>query len=92
MTVIYNVADLPPSLIAAMKWCLTYNVHARPWVRELLAINYLQPASAPLPARLLDKLRPLVSPQEYALLQQALLPTTQKQCDRQICGKVEIVK
>ncbi|KAM3957021.1 LOW QUALITY PROTEIN: dual specificity protein kinase monopolar spindle 1 [Aphomia sociella] len=61
----------PPSLIAALKWCLTYNARARPSVRELLSIAYLQPARAP-PPPLLDKLRLLVT-QEFRLLQRAQL-------------------
>ncbi|XP_063830615.1 dual specificity protein kinase TTK [Ostrinia nubilalis] len=65
------VEHLPPSLIAALKWCLTYNARARPSVRELLAVPYMQPARAPLPAALLDKLRPMLEPQEFRLLQRA---------------------
>ncbi|XP_026728847.1 dual specificity protein kinase Ttk [Trichoplusia ni] len=67
------VEHLPPSLVAALKWCLTYNARSRPSVRELLAIPYLQPARAPLPPPLLDKLQPLVTPQEFRLLQRAQL-------------------
>lgn len=66
-------SDLPASLIAALKWCLTYNARARPCVRELLAIPYLQPARAGLPPPLLDKLQPLVTPHEFRLLQKAQL-------------------
>ncbi|XP_075989722.1 dual specificity protein kinase monopolar spindle 1 [Anticarsia gemmatalis] len=65
------VEHLPPSLIAALKWCLTYNARQRPSVRELLSIPYLQPARAPLPQPLLDKLQSLVTPQEFRLLQRA---------------------
>ncbi|XP_037302752.1 dual specificity protein kinase TTK-like [Manduca sexta] len=65
------VEHLPPSLIAVLKWCLTYNARARPSVRELLSVPYLQPPRAPLPAALLDKLQPLVTPQEFRLLQRA---------------------
>ncbi|KAJ0180896.1 hypothetical protein K1T71_002981 [Dendrolimus kikuchii] len=65
------VEHLPPSLIAALKWCLTYNARARPYVRELLSISYLQPTKSPLPQSLLDKLQPLVTPQEFRLLQRA---------------------
>ncbi|CAB3259282.1 unnamed protein product [Arctia plantaginis] len=65
------VEHLPASLLAALKWCLTYNARARPAVRELLAIPYLQPPRAALPQALLDKLQPLVSQQEFRLLQRA---------------------
>ncbi|XP_053601912.1 dual specificity protein kinase Ttk [Plodia interpunctella] len=65
------VEHLPPSLIAALKWCLTYNARARPSVHELLAIAYLKPAVTSLPQPLLDKLQPLVTPQEFRLLQKA---------------------
>ncbi|XP_059056567.1 dual specificity protein kinase TTK [Achroia grisella] len=69
------VEHLPPSLVAALKWCLTYNARARPSVRELLRLPYLQPATgrSPLPSALLDKLQPHVTPQEYRLLQRAQL-------------------
>lgn len=65
------VERLPPSLLAALKWCLTYNARARPSVRELLSIPYMQPSRTPLPQALLDKLQPLVTPQEFRLLQRA---------------------
>uniref|UniRef100_A0A2A4K664 Protein kinase domain-containing protein n=1 Tax=Heliothis virescens TaxID=7102 RepID=A0A2A4K664_HELVI len=67
------VEHLPPSLIAALKWCLTYNARARPCVRELLGIPYLQPPRGTLPQALLDKLQPHVTTQEYRLLQRAQL-------------------
>lgn len=62
---------LPPSLLSTLKWCLTYNARGRPYVRELLAVQHLQPPSSPLPQPLLDKLQKLVTPQEYSLLQRA---------------------
>ncbi|CAG9133748.1 unnamed protein product [Plutella xylostella] len=67
------VEHLPPSLIAALKWCLTYNARARPSVAELLGVTYLQPARSPLPAPLLEKLRPLVTHEEFRVLQRAQL-------------------
>ncbi|KAJ8734340.1 hypothetical protein PYW07_014891 [Mythimna separata] len=68
------VEHLPRTLIAALKWCLTYNARARPSVRELLSIPYLQHADKTgLPQPLLDKLQPLVTPQEFRLLQRAQL-------------------
>ncbi|XP_049885506.1 dual specificity protein kinase TTK [Pectinophora gossypiella] len=68
------VEHLPSSLISALKWCLTYNARARPTVRELLSIPYLQPGGprAPLPQPLLDKLQAHLTPQEYRLLMQRL--------------------
>ncbi|PZC79603.1 hypothetical protein B5X24_HaOG216127 [Helicoverpa armigera] len=67
------VEHLPPSLISALKWCLTYNARARPSVRELLSIPYLQPPRGSLPQPLLDKLQPHVTTQEFRLLQRAQL-------------------
>ncbi|XP_072935341.1 dual specificity protein kinase Ttk [Epargyreus clarus] len=65
------VDHLPASLIATLKWCLTYNARARPSVRELLGVRHLQPPRAPLPAPLLDRLRPHLAPEELRLLQRA---------------------
>ncbi|CAH2267669.1 jg15689 [Pararge aegeria aegeria] len=65
------VDHLPASLVASMKWCLTYNARSRPSVRELLAVKHLQPPRATLPQPLLDRLRSHVSPEEFRLLQQA---------------------
>ncbi|XP_041973844.1 dual specificity protein kinase Ttk-like [Aricia agestis] len=36
------VEHLPQSLISSLKWCLTYNARARPFVRDLLAVKHLQ--------------------------------------------------
>lgn len=67
------VPDLPPSLISALKWCLTYNARQRPTVRELLAISYLEPSPRPeLPQQLVDKLQAALTPQEFTLLLQRL--------------------
>ncbi|CAH0405709.1 unnamed protein product [Chilo suppressalis] len=65
------VEHLPPTLLAALKWCLTYVARSRPSVSQLLALPYLQPTRSPLPEALLNKLRPHLSPQEYQLLQRA---------------------
>ncbi|XP_032521465.2 dual specificity protein kinase Ttk-like [Danaus plexippus] len=62
---------LPQSLISTLKWCLTYNARSRPSVRELLSVRHLQPAQAPLPDSLLQRLRQHVTPEEYSLLQRA---------------------
>ncbi|XP_050353051.1 dual specificity protein kinase Ttk [Nymphalis io] len=70
----YPAADhLPSSLVATLKWCLTYNARSRPSVRELLAVKHLQPPRASLPQPLLDKLKQYVSADEFRLLQQAQL-------------------
>ncbi|XP_023950195.1 dual specificity protein kinase TTK [Bicyclus anynana] len=68
----YPPADhLPASLIATLKWCLTYNARSRPSVRELLAVKHLQPPKDTLPPALLERLRLHVSPEEFRLLQRA---------------------
>ncbi|KAI5631909.1 protein kinase domain-containing protein [Phthorimaea operculella] len=71
------VEHLPPSLISALKWCLTYNARARPTVRELLAIPYMQPQpqphpKPPLPQQLIEKLQATLTQQEFRLLMQRL--------------------
>ncbi|GBP08241.1 hypothetical protein EVAR_78735_1 [Eumeta japonica] len=59
---------LPAILVAALKWCLTYNARARPTVSQLLALPYLQPARGVLPAPLLPHLKPLLTQHEYSVL------------------------
>ncbi|CAK1548047.1 unnamed protein product [Leptosia nina] len=72
----YPPADqLPPSLISALKWCLTYNARARPSVRELLSLRHLQHSGKPLPNELVERLKTHVSPEEYRLLQSAIVRT-----------------
>ncbi|KAJ2946712.1 hypothetical protein O0L34_g12770 [Tuta absoluta] len=71
------VEHLPPSLISALRWCLTYNARARPTVRELLAIPYMQPQPSPqprppLPQHLIEKLQATLTQQEFRLLMQRL--------------------
>lgn len=63
--------DLPSSLLDALKWCLTYNARARPSVRQLLDIPYLQPPRPPIPPAILHKVHHLLSPEEYELLLKA---------------------
>ncbi|CAH2068187.1 unnamed protein product, partial [Iphiclides podalirius] len=66
-----RVDHLPPSLIASLKWCLTYNARARPSVRELLSVRHLATPQSPLPQSLLDKVRQHLTPDELRLLQRA---------------------
>lgn len=70
------VQHFPPSLISALKWCLTYNAKSRPWVRELLAIPYLQYQNTPLPQSLTDKLQSCLTPLEFQTLLGALKKNT----------------
>lgn len=66
-------ADLPPTLITSLKWCLTYNARERPSVQQLLAFRHMAGARRPLPAQLLHKLRPHITHDELKLLQRAQL-------------------
>ncbi|CAG5035110.1 unnamed protein product [Parnassius apollo] len=67
------IDHFPPSLIGSLKWCLTYNMRARPSVRELLSVRHLQPPRAPLPQTLVEKVRPHLTPEEVRMLQRALV-------------------
>ncbi|XP_063394116.1 dual specificity protein kinase TTK-like [Cydia fagiglandana] len=72
-TIAYPPVDciLPPSLITALQGCLRYDAHSRPTVTQLLQMRHLQYNTSPLPDALLDKLRPVVSQEEFAMLQKA---------------------
>ncbi|XP_045541731.1 dual specificity protein kinase Ttk-like [Papilio machaon] len=70
----YPPADhLPPTLITSLKWCLTYNARERPSVQQLLSFRHMAGARRPLPAPLIQKLRPHITQDELELLQRAQL-------------------
>ncbi|XP_048004557.1 dual specificity protein kinase Ttk-like isoform X2 [Leguminivora glycinivorella] len=64
---------IPPSLITALQSCLRYDAHSRPSVTQLLQMRHLQYPTRTLPEPLLEKLRPTVTQDEFAVLQKAKL-------------------